>query len=202
MKVISDVLKVFTFLYCLNLAILYKFPDKEHPDVPFPTEVASFGLPMGAVIESWPLRASTSKSSPHLEFNTFVLNVNSNDGIIMEKVYGSCIIFYENFDQSKLNDEQLKLLELNGPEDKSRTLHSNKCLILLSRHPLFETYRNFLLFLYDKYTKKANSIVTMNNLIMPIERLTLPHSNSNYYYFFSFTFVVDKNNNYFNMNKI
>jgi hypothetical protein len=162
---------------------LYKFPDKEHDDLRFPPEVSSFGLPMGAVIESWPVGSTENNNNNSFKnlyltdlepvFNTFVLNVNSSDGVVMDKVYGSCVIFYESFDETKLNPQQLQALGCpHGASAMSRTLHSNKCLIILSRHPLFETYKSFLLFLFNKYAKSNSATNEQTNIdmIMPIER--------------------------------
>lgn len=176
---------------------MYKYPAVEHADLPFPNEVAFFGLPMGAVIESWP--TSNPLTSTYLNdldpiFNTFVLNVNSDDGVIMEKVYGACLIFYERFDAKNLSPHQLSLLLAasnrtsrqqknddkgagSGGDQDDRShlnLHSNKCLLILSRTPLFDTYRSFLLFLLRKYTVKYNvssSFLSAPNLsFLPIER--------------------------------
>lgn len=166
---------------------------------------------MGAVIESWPApppppnknnthhpHHQVTHHHPHnsylndLEpiFNTFVLNVNSNDGVIMEKVYGACIIFYERFERELLTSRQLELLfgpatrflesssslaadETVSPTSPLVSLHSNKCLLILSRNPLFDTYKSFLLFLLRKYTAKFNSYLASylsSTFFIPIER--------------------------------
>ena len=135
----------------------------DHPEVPFPSEVGMFGLPMGAVIESWPMCSNSNNIHTKPSFSSFVLNVNSVDGSIMEKVYGACIIFFEPYDDSKINGEQS--LHLEYIPNKNKTLHSNKCLMLLSRSPLFDSLRDFLYFLYSHYIKK----ITLENLI-PIEK--------------------------------
>lgn len=121
-----------------------------------------FGLPMGAVIESWPKTANTNNINTKPSFGTFVLNVTSEDGSINEKVYGASLIFYEPYDDSKINGEQTLMLEYLP---SSKTLHSNKCLMLLSRHPLFDSFKEFLLFLYNNYTKS----LSLKDLI-PIEK--------------------------------
>lgn len=144
---------------------------------------------MGAVIECWPPAPTNPRSPPTTNpslvdlkptFNTFVLNVNSNDGVIMEKVYGACIMFYERFNRAWLSSHQLDLLRSNGAripldsdgnEDTSElNLHSNKCLLILSRNPLFDTYRSFLDFILRKYTSKLASSLTTSEFL-PIERL-------------------------------
>ncbi|RMZ98895.1 C-myc promoter-binding isoform X1 [Brachionus plicatilis] len=154
-------------------SILYRYPQTDHSDLPFPSEMAYFGLPMGATIESWPKTNIQSPKNVSLSdlkpvFSTFVLNVNSEDGSIVEKVYGSVITFYEDFDQNCLNEDQCEMLKFNN-SNQSRTLHSNKSLVILSRHPIFETYKSFLFFLFNKYTKKVN-IKSSEDLIIPIER--------------------------------
>ena len=103
------------------LDILYRFPATDHADLNFPTEVAMFGLPMGAVIESWPKSDSNQSTRP--TFSTFCLNVSSEDGSISEKVYGASILFYEPYDDRKLSEDQSMLLEYSKSK---HTLHSNK----------------------------------------------------------------------------
>lgn len=175
------------------LELLYRYPSEDHDDLPFPAEVSSFGLPMGAVIESWPKMASTttnrhviinsSLSDLKPTFNTFVLNVNDN--VVVEKVYGACLIFYERFDSTCLSRHQLDMLLASGAGRMSSSsnadangkieqpsqlnLHSNKCLLILSRNPLFDTYRAFLDFLLRKYTSKLASGLTSSDFL-PIER--------------------------------
>ena len=120
---------------------------------------------MGAVIESWPIQPtenSTTPSLPRPTFSTFVLNVTSEDGAISEKVYGASIMFYEHYPEKALNPEQSALLNYNSQE---RTLHANKCLLLLSRHALFEAFKDFLIFLYTKYTRSFSV-----DEIIPLEK--------------------------------
>ena len=143
--------------------VVYRYPKVDHTDLPFPNEIATFCLPMGAVIESWPKTISSISNNKPV-FNTFVLNVNSDDGCITEKVYGSSITFYEEFDKAKLTTKQEFLLG-HSRTDESKTLHSNKSLVILSRHALFDSFKSFLMFLFNKYTK----LNTLTSLI-PIER--------------------------------
>ena len=157
---------------------LYRYPQTDHLDLPFPSEMASFGLPIGANIESWPRSSVSNSNNVNLcnakpIFSTFVLNVNSDDGSIMEKVYGSSITFYEDFDENLLNDHQCSMLNYtkNDP-NQTRSLHSNKSIIILSRDPLFETYKSFLLFIFNKYKNKLK-IKNSDDLIIPIERYFL-----------------------------
>lgn len=149
---------------------------------------------MGAVIESWPVPPAKNPNRPSAPpatnpaaltdlkptFNTFVLNVTSNDGVLAEKVYGACIIFYERFEREWLSQHQLDLLRESGarlpnPEnntnnnDEQFNLHSNKCLLILSRNPLFDTYRTFLDFLLRNYTSKL-AVGLSSSEFLPIER--------------------------------
>ena len=137
-------------------AVLYRYPRHDHGDLPFPGEVAAFGLPMGAVIESWPPHLAEQQARRTPVFSTFVLNVNSDDGsVASEKVYGACLNFYEHFDADKLSDTQRRLLAIRRrrkTNDHDLTLKSNKCIAVLSRHPHFYSFKLFLLFLYNKYT--------------------------------------------------
>ncbi|CAF0721231.1 unnamed protein product [Brachionus calyciflorus] len=156
-------------------SILFKYPQNDHVDLPIRNDVASFGLPMGATIESWPKSSESNRNNVYLcnlkpIFSTFVLNINSDDGSVIEKVYGSTITFYEDFDENFLNEDQCSMLNYtkNDP-NQSKSLHSNKSLIILSRDPLFDTFKSFLLFLFNKYTKKP-FLKNNSELIIPIER--------------------------------
>lgn len=138
--------------------MLFRYPKHDLSSYKFPN-FASFALPTGALIECWPIKTTNNnntQANTDPVFSTFLLRV-SDDVSIAEKVYGACITFYENFKQ--LNDEQAKLLNYNKDVEQLRT---NKCIVLLSQHPFFDAFRNFLLFLY----KLCNSNKTTNT---PIE---------------------------------
>ncbi|XP_063651245.1 C-myc promoter-binding protein isoform X9 [Pan troglodytes] len=97
---------------------------------------------MGATIECWP---SNSKY-PLPVFSTFVLT-----GASAEKVYGAAIQFYEPYSEENLTEKQRLLLGLtsaDGKSDSSKTIHTNKCICLLSHWPFFDAFRKFLTFLY------------------------------------------------------
>ena len=85
------------------------------------------------------------------------------------QMYGSALTFYEEFsDISKLSEEQLNALKaLGSPKEdediqnsgRPRTssaevdlsklpLQSEKCICLLSRKPLFQAFKDFLMFLF------------------------------------------------------
>ena len=124
---------------------------------------------MGAVIESWPNNINTEISKKPM-FSTFVLNVTSDDGgILNEKVYGSTLTFYEEIENSKLIHKLNNLLSLNNAElsQSSRSLFSNKAIIILSRNPLFTTFKEYLLFIFNTYSKLTNH---NSNDFIPIER--------------------------------
>lgn len=57
-------------VYCSVIAVLGRYPMWDWPDFPLSEHaVAMFGLPMGAVLESWPEKAT----QPKPVFSTFVL---------------------------------------------------------------------------------------------------------------------------------
>lgn len=65
-------------------------------------------------------------------------------------MYGSAITFYEPYNEDQLTDEQIEQLQL--PEDADPgdyTYNVNKCICLLSHWPFFDTFEQFLLFLYS-----------------------------------------------------
>ena len=102
-------------------------------------------MPMGATLECWP----SSSTRPPAAKSTFVLTLPSR-----EKVYGSAITFYEEYDENLLNDEQKKLLNLTNStkwrSKNDRKVLANKCICLLSRWPFFEAFKNFLFFLHKR----------------------------------------------------
>ena len=61
-------------------------------------------------------------------------------------------MFYEEFKQENLDENQKLLLGLSKENDdksaKAKTVHHNKCICLLSRWPFFDTFRKFLLYIY------------------------------------------------------
>lgn len=68
------------------------------------------------------------------------------------QVYGAAIQFYEPYSEENLTEKQRLLLGLtslvDGKSDSSRTIHTNKCICLLSHWPFFDAFRKFLTFLY------------------------------------------------------
>uniref|UniRef100_A0A4W3IL36 DENN domain containing 4C n=1 Tax=Callorhinchus milii TaxID=7868 RepID=A0A4W3IL36_CALMI len=98
---------------------------------------------MGATIECW----APKTKYPLPVFSTFVLTASS-----AEKVYGAAIQFYESYPMELLTEKQLMQLGLITAVDKklitSKTVHTNKCICLLSRWPFYEAFRKFLMFLY------------------------------------------------------
>lgn len=152
---------------------MYRFPEKDHSDLPFPKEIAMFGLPMGAVIESWP-NSTNLENLKKPVFSTFVLNITSDDGIVLnEKVYGSSLTFYEEIEHPSINTKINNILGFDQEQDTkkgaslSRTLYANKSLILLSRNPFFKSFKKFLLFLFNYYSQKEK---LHEKGFVPIER--------------------------------
>uniref|UniRef100_A0A3B3HMF1 DENN domain containing 4A n=1 Tax=Oryzias latipes TaxID=8090 RepID=A0A3B3HMF1_ORYLA len=134
-------------------AVVYKaglfsrYPEEDYESFPLPESVPLFCLPMGAIIECWP--ANTKYSLPI--FSTFVFT-----GASGEKVYGAAIQFYEPYPPECLTNQQLCRLGLLSAEQLSNTnpagsscsVHTNKCICLLSHWPFFDAFRKFLTFLY------------------------------------------------------
>ncbi|KAJ8002444.1 hypothetical protein DPEC_G00158980 [Dallia pectoralis] len=122
--------------------LLSRYPEEEDVSFPLPSSVPLFCLPMGASMEFWPVH--TKHSLP--VFSTFVLTGASGD-----KVYGAAIQFYEPYPEDQLTERQrslLGLLSMCSRGDRSNSVHVNKSICLLSHWPFFESFRNFLTFLY------------------------------------------------------
>ncbi|KAF3688779.1 C-myc promoter-binding protein DENN domain-containing protein 4A [Channa argus] len=122
--------------------LLCRYPEEDYESFPLPESVPMFCLPMGATIECWPVH--TKHSLP--VFSTFVLT-----GASAEKVYGAAIQFYEPHSEEKLSERQRSQLSLPSSDlssDGTRSLYSNKSICLLSHWPFFQSFSNFLTFLY------------------------------------------------------
>uniref|UniRef100_A0AAZ3NNN7 DENN/MADD domain containing 4A n=1 Tax=Oncorhynchus tshawytscha TaxID=74940 RepID=A0AAZ3NNN7_ONCTS len=125
-----------------NAGLLCRYPEEDDESFPLPESVPLFCLPMGASIEFWP--AHTKHSLP--VFSTFVLTGASGD-----KVYGAAIQFYESYPEDQLSDKQRSLLGLPGTcssSEGTKSVYANKSICLLSHWPFFDSFRNFLTFLY------------------------------------------------------
>ncbi|XP_059826005.1 DENN domain-containing protein 4C isoform X2 [Hypanus sabinus] len=123
--------------------LICRYPEEDYESFPLSESVPLFCLPMGATIECWPPQTKY----PLPVFSTFVLTASS-----AEKVYGAAIQFYESYPVEQLNEKQLVQLGLITAVGKklitSKSVHTNKCICLLSRWPFFEAFRKFLMFLY------------------------------------------------------
>ncbi|XP_077866097.1 C-myc promoter-binding protein [Saccoglossus kowalevskii] len=124
--------------------ILSRYPEEDNQNFSLPEEVPLFCLPMGATIECW----KAKRMRPLPVFSTFVLT--DAKGV---KVYGAAVTFYEAYSEDLLTDEQRQKLGMQpkGKEDPYkllRTLHTNKCICLLSQWPFFEAFKKFLSYLY------------------------------------------------------
>lgn len=125
-------------------AILGRFPPDDYENFPLPASVPLFCLPMGATIECWSAKAQ----HPLPVFSTFILTTSGG-----EKAYGAAVSFYEEFPEEKLTDLQLRHLGLKNKHIREqyrilKTVHSNKCICLLSRWPFFDAFKKFLSYLY------------------------------------------------------
>ncbi|XP_067827358.1 C-myc promoter-binding protein isoform X3 [Heptranchias perlo] len=123
--------------------LICRYPEEDYESFPLPASVPLFCLPMGTTIECWPCNTKY----PLPVFSTFVLTAAS-----AEKVYGAAIQFYEPLSQENLSDKQRSQLGLVSAADRkpilSKTVHTSKCICLLSHWPFFEAFRKFLTFLY------------------------------------------------------
>ncbi|XP_038660525.1 DENN domain-containing protein 4C isoform X1 [Scyliorhinus canicula] len=123
--------------------LIFRYPEDDYELFPLSESVPLFCLPMGATIECW----APQTKYPLPVFSTFVLTALS-----AEKVYGAAIQFYESYPVELLTEKQLMQLGLITAVGKklitSKTVHTNKCICLLSRWPFFEAFRKFLMFLY------------------------------------------------------
>lgn len=69
------------------------------------------------------------------------------------QVYGAAVSFYESYPEEKLTPQQKKSLNLdkkgNSPKKApSYSVHTNKCVCLLSHWPFFDAFKKFLSFIY------------------------------------------------------
>lgn len=69
------------------------------------------------------------------------------------QVYGAAVTFYEEFEEEKLTDLQMRHLGLKNKHIREqyrilKTVHSNKSICLLSHWPFFDAFRKFLTYLY------------------------------------------------------
>ncbi|XP_030050069.1 DENN domain-containing protein 4C isoform X3 [Microcaecilia unicolor] len=123
--------------------LIFRYPEEDYESFPLSNSVPLFCLPMGATIECW----APQTKYPLPVFSTFVLTGSS-----AEKVYGAAIQFYEPYPRNLLSEKQLMQLGLVTAVEKkavtSKSIHSNKCICLLSHWPFFETFRKFLMFIY------------------------------------------------------
>lgn len=137
----KSVAKTNTISY--KAGLICRYPQEDYESFSLPDSVPLFCLPMGATIECWP----PNSKYPLPVFSTFVLT-----GASAEKVYGAAIQFYETYAEENLTEKQRLLLGLaspaDGKPDSSKTIHTNKCICLLSHWPFFDAFRKFLTFLY------------------------------------------------------
>jgi len=127
-------------------AVLNRYPVDNLPGFDLPDRLAMFCLPLGAVIESWPVDAH----HPAPVFSTFVLTAAAAEG---DRVYGAAVMFYETMDVSCLDDVQQQNLLPSSSNDPNRSssdrvVAQNKSICLLSRLPFFDAFKQFLVYLY------------------------------------------------------
>ncbi|KAI1889555.1 hypothetical protein AGOR_G00164080 [Albula goreensis] len=159
----KSVAKTNTIAY--KAGLICRYPEQDYESFPLPESVPLFCLPMGATIECWP--PHTKYSLP--VFSTFVLT-----GASGEKVYGAAIQFYEPHPQECLTEKQRHLL---GLEDMERgTIHSHKCICLLSHWPFFDAFRKFLTFLYRYSISGPHALPIEKHVSHFMHRVPFPSS--------------------------
>ncbi|VDO39104.1 unnamed protein product [Heligmosomoides polygyrus] len=162
----SDVYICYKKSQCSTKRLAYKptvldyFPrtkteDNNEEDFKLAQNISLFCLPMGALIECWPVKCQP----PDRVFSTFVLTDENGT-----KFYGASVSFFEKYDK-KLSDEQLEQLELNATgrvdeagavEDSSSnndpademTFYTNIAICIISRYPFFNSFKRFLYYIH------------------------------------------------------
>lgn len=147
--------------------ILYTFPQTDDdPYYTFPDKTPLFCFPMGAFIERWPSKITLQNVTP--TFSTFLLS--------SPKQYGACISFYELFtayDRLPLNNGDL----LNRLETDNDRLYASTCVVIFSRHPIFQTLKRFLCIIYQLIVASGMTTSSDNQLVdhIPIIEQYLKH---------------------------
>uniref|UniRef100_A0A0K0DIL7 UDENN domain-containing protein n=1 Tax=Angiostrongylus cantonensis TaxID=6313 RepID=A0A0K0DIL7_ANGCA len=141
-------------------AVLDYFPkakgDEENPtDFKLAQNISLFCLPMGALIECWPVKCQP----PDRVFSTFVLTDENGT-----KFYGASVSFFEKY-AGKLSEEQLDQLDLissdrldeagavednssnNDPADEM-AFYTNIAICIISRYPFFNSFKRFLYYIH------------------------------------------------------
>ncbi|KAJ1363940.1 hypothetical protein KIN20_023908 [Parelaphostrongylus tenuis] len=162
----SDVYICYKKSQCSTKRLAYKptvldyFPktksDDENPsDFKLAQNISLFCLPMGALIECWPVKCQP----PDRVFSTFVLTDENGT-----KFYGASVSFFEKY-TGKLSEEQLDQLELissdrvdeagavednssnNDPADEM-AFYTNIAICIISRYPFFNSFKRFLYYIH------------------------------------------------------
>jgi hypothetical protein len=158
-------------------AVLDCFP-KTDGENDLAQNVPIFALPMGALIESW----SSKSGAPDQLFSTCVLT-----DAVGTKYYGASLTFYEKYTK-ELTQHQKEMLSFDietknenvegddnesiaasSSSSKEATISSeqvffmNKSICIVSRHPLFDSFRRFLYYVYLISAQPSNQKI-------PIER--------------------------------
>ncbi|KAJ8333655.1 hypothetical protein SKAU_G00409740 [Synaphobranchus kaupii] len=164
----KSVAKTNTIAY--KAGLICRYPEQDYESFPLPESVPLFCLPMGATMECWP--PHTKYSLP--VFSTFVLT-----GASGEKVYGAAIQFYEPHPQECLTEKQRLLLGLVDGErgiEGPGTVHTLKCICLLSHWPFFDAFRKFLTFLYRYSISGPHALPIEKHVTHFMHRVPFPSS--------------------------
>ena len=97
-----------------------------------------------------------------------------------QKVYGTAITFYEEYDEESLSDKQKDMLQLKPGQKWSRKsdrkILANKCICLLSRWPFFEAFKSFLFYLHKRQLMGPFDIPLERDLLSLRQKLIIFHS--------------------------
>ncbi|XP_053199484.1 C-myc promoter-binding protein-like isoform X1 [Scomber japonicus] len=167
----KSVAKTNTIAY--KAGLFSRYPEEDYESFPLPESVPLFCLPMGATIECWP--ANTKYSLP--VFSTFVLTGASGEKVygaaiqFYEPFPPECLTDQQRSQLGLLNPDPHKASPSSSSSSSSlssssssnttsaatsgntttttpRSVHTNKCICLLSHWPFFDAFRKFLTFLY------------------------------------------------------
>ena len=163
-----DCITLCWMMFRLLTAVLNRYPIDNLPGFDLPDRVAMFCLPLGAVVESWPVDAH----HPAPVFSTFVLTAAASEG---DRVYGAAVMFYEVMDEACLDDVQRQQLLPLSDDSTQPPSHcvvaQNKSICLLSRYPFFDAFKQFLVYLYRM------SLASSPPHPAPIERYVVSNAN-------------------------
>lgn len=150
--------------------LLRRYPPDDHKDFPLPTDVVFFCQPEGCIL-------SGTRRSSLRETNTFVITLTDKDSSKVR--YGIVVNFYRSIERKSLGSRRSSERSTPAPESMSpqpplligpggdaitvrrhSRINSLTSLCLLSHHPFFSSFREFLFIL-----KKLIDVTSQKYLI-------------------------------------